>query len=96
MAMRKTIAAAAITGAVLFGGAGIADATVPAAPASSSTVTVAQDQPQNEQQDSDKTGLWGLLGLLGLGGLAALRRRNDTYRDNRTTGAQGTSGGTIR
>jgi MYXO-CTERM domain-containing protein len=79
--MRKTIAVAAATGALLFGGAGVAHATVPSAP-SSTTTTLADDNNNNNDNDSDKTGLWGLLGLLGLGGLAGLKRRNDTPRGN--------------
>jgi MYXO-CTERM domain-containing protein len=59
----------------LFSGAGIANATIPGAPISTSTTTLAQDnEPAN---DSDNTGLWGLAGLLGLLGLAGLMRRND-------------------
>jgi MYXO-CTERM domain-containing protein len=74
--MRKTLAVVSATGALLFGGVGIANAT-PSAPApSSTTVTLAQDDANHH--DSDKTGLWGLLGLLGLGGLAGLKRRKDT------------------
>ncbi|MDT7734850.1 MAG: hypothetical protein QOE12_2024 [Mycobacterium sp.] len=89
--MRKTIATAAATGALLFGGAGVAHATVPSAPAPSSTTTTLIAQDQN-QPKSDKTGLWGLVGLLGLGGLAGLKRRNDTIHG---TGA-GTAGGNLR
>ena len=75
--MRKTIAAVSAAGALLFGGAGVAHATVDSHPApSSTTTTVAQDD--NNQQHSDKTGLWGLLGLAGLAGLAGLKRRKDT------------------
>lgn len=77
--MRKTLAVTAATGALLFGGAGIADATVPSAPPSSTTTTtVAQTgDDANTNNHSDKTGLWGLLGLVGLAGLAGLRRRTD-------------------
>ncbi len=77
--MRKTLAVTAATGALLFGGAGIANATVAGAPPSSSTTTtVAQGgDDANTNNHSDKTGLWGLLGLTGLAGLAGLRRRND-------------------
>ncbi|MGZ8801546.1 MAG: WGxxGxxG family protein [Mycobacterium sp.] len=85
--MRKTIAVAAATGALLFGGAGVAHA-IPSAPApSSTTTTLAQDNPNDNE--SDKTGLWGLLGLLGLGGLAGLKRRDDAYRGTGTTGTPG-------
>ncbi|OBF81186.1 hypothetical protein A5791_05950 [Mycobacterium sp. 852002-51163_SCH5372311] len=75
--MRKFIAAISATGALVFGGAGVANATVESAPAPSSTTTTLADNNNNEQH-SDKTGLWGLLGLLGLGGLAGLKRRKDT------------------
>ena len=84
--MRKTIAVVVSSGALLFGGAGIANAalehsTVP----SSTTVTVAA--PDNDQnQKSDQTGLWGLVGLLGLGGLVGLRGR----RGAAGTGTAGT------
>jgi hypothetical protein len=89
--MRKAIAVAAATGALLFGGAGVAHATAPSSPTpSSTTTTLAQDNANNTK--SDKTGLWGLLGLLGLGGLAGLKRRNDV----RGTGTTGAPGGNIR
>jgi MYXO-CTERM domain-containing protein len=77
--MRRTIAVISATGALLFGGAGVANATVQSAPVpSSTTTTLADNTNNNNDQHSDKTGLWGLLGLLGLGGLAGLKRRNDT------------------
>jgi MYXO-CTERM domain-containing protein len=77
--MRGTIAVISATGALLFGGAGVANATVQSAPVpSSTTTTLADNTNNNNDQHSDKTGLWGLLGLLGLGGLAGLKRRNDT------------------
>ncbi|MBW0014525.1 WGxxGxxG family protein [Mycobacterium sp.] len=78
--MRKTIAVVSATGALLFGGAGVANATVDNAPASSSTTTTLADNTNTNttgDQHSDKSGLWGLLGLLGLGGLAGLKRRRD-------------------
>jgi LPXTG-motif cell wall-anchored protein len=75
--MRKFIAAISATGALVFGGAGVANATVHSAPAPSSTTTTLADNSNNDQH-SDKTGLWGLLGLLGLSGLAGLKRRKDT------------------
>ena len=74
--MRRTIAIVSATGALLFGGAGVANAAVSSAPAPSSTTTTLAEN--NNDQHSDKTGLWGLVGLLGLGGLAGLRRRKDT------------------
>lgn len=90
--MRKTVAVAATTGALLLGGAGVAHAT-PAAPAPSSTTTsLAQDNPSDN--NCDRTGLWGLLGLLGLAGLTLVKRRDGDYRQTGTTGAPG--GGTIR
>lgn len=74
--MRKTFGITLTTAALLFGGAGVANATAPRAPIpSSTTTTLAAD---TENHDSDKTGLWGLAGLLGLLGLAGLKRRNDT------------------
>jgi MYXO-CTERM domain-containing protein len=77
--MRKTIAVISATGALLFGGAGAANATVHSAPVPpSTTTTLADPSNNNNDQHSDKTGLWGLLGLLGLGGLAGLKRRNAT------------------
>ncbi|WP_156690023.1 WGxxGxxG family protein [Mycobacterium sp. Marseille-P9652] len=79
--MRKTIAAVSATGALLFCGAGVANAAVEGAPAPASTTTTQADTSNNtgDQQHSDKTGLWGLLGLLGLGGLAGLRGRRDNH-----------------
>jgi hypothetical protein len=77
--MRRTIAAISATGALLFAGAGVANATVESAPVPSSTTTTLADtgNNNNNEQHSDKTGLWGLLGLTGLLGLAGLKRRND-------------------
>ncbi|MDT5094703.1 MAG: hypothetical protein QOH60_4066 [Mycobacterium sp.] len=86
--MRKTVAVISATGALLFGGAGVAQATTGSpAPASTSTTLAADDN--NGDQGSDKTGLWGLLGLLGLGGLAGLKRRNDAHTDAGTVAAPG-------
>ncbi|MCV7379347.1 hypothetical protein BST11_05250 [Mycobacterium alsense] len=77
--MRKTIAVVSTAGALLFGGAGIANATVESATApASTTTTLADNTTNNGEQQSDKSGLWGLLGLLGLGGLVGLKRRKDT------------------
>jgi hypothetical protein len=75
--MRKTLVMACTTGALLFGGAGIANATVPSTPIPTSTTTTVADPDTNQHHDSDKTGLWGLAGLVGLLGLAGLKRRND-------------------
>lgn len=76
--MRRTIAVISATGALLFGGAGVANATVDSAPAPSSTTTSLADNNNTTDQHSDNNGLWGLLGLLGLGGLLGLKRRKDT------------------
>ncbi|OBB87730.1 WGxxGxxG family protein [Mycobacterium sp. 852002-30065_SCH5024008] len=75
--MRRTIAIVSATGALLFGGAGVANAAGPTTAAPSSTTTTLADNDNNNGQHNDKTGLWGLLGLLGLGGLAGLKRRKD-------------------
>lgn len=89
--MRKTVAIAAATGALFFGGAGVSHATVSAPAPSSTTTILAQEDPND--RGGDKTGLWGLLGLLGLGGLMGVNRRNGhSYRDTRTTGTTGTTG----
>lgn len=93
--MRKTIAVVSATGALLFGGAGIADATVGTGPVPSSTTTTLADPgnnqtDNNQDQKSDKTGLWGLLGLLGLGGLAGLRRHGKTDSATGIANASGT------
>jgi LPXTG-motif cell wall-anchored protein len=78
--MRKTIAVISATGALLFGGAGVANATVDSAPApSSTTTTLADNNNTSTDQHNDDNGLWGLLGLLGLGGLLGLKRRKDTH-----------------
>jgi MYXO-CTERM domain-containing protein len=75
--MRRTIAVVSATGALLFGGAGVANAAVAGALTPPSTTTTLADNTTstNNDQHSDKSGLWGLLGLLGLGGLAGLKRR---------------------
>lgn len=72
--MRKAIAVLGISGALAFGGAGIAQATPFDSPAPGTTITLAQ---ANNEDNSDNTGLWGLAGLLGLLGLLGLKRRND-------------------
>ena len=75
LSMRKTIGVSLTALTLLFGGAGVAQATAPAGPTpSSTTTTIAAD---TDEGDSDNTGLWGLAGLLGLLGLAGLKRRND-------------------
>jgi MYXO-CTERM domain-containing protein len=77
--MRKTIAIVSATGALMFGGAGIAEAAVQGAPAPSSTTTTLADNTNgNADQHSDNSGKYGLFGLLGLFGLAGLKRRNTT------------------
>jgi MYXO-CTERM domain-containing protein len=72
--MRKAIAILGMTGALTFGGAGLAHATTYDAPTPATTTTLAQSQVED---DGDNTGLWGLAGLLGLLGLLGLKRRND-------------------
>jgi MYXO-CTERM domain-containing protein len=73
--MRKTLGVPLTALTLLFGGAGVAQATTPIGPMpSSTTTTIAADTGNG---DSDETGLWGLAGLLGLLGLAGLKRRND-------------------
>ncbi|MCV7099712.1 WGxxGxxG family protein [Mycobacterium palustre] len=74
--MRRTIAVISTTGALLFGGAGVANAAVETATAPQTTSTTLADN--NNDQHNDNSGLWGLLGLLGLGGLVGLKRRKDT------------------
>lgn len=87
--MRKSLAVAAATGTLLFGGAGVAGATAANMPAPASTTTVAQTgDDSNNNHHSDKTGLWGLLGLAGLAGLAGLKRRNDVDVTTATTRGQ--------
>lgn len=94
--MHKTLAVAAASGALLFGGAGVADASAPSPQSpSSTTTTVAQSGDDANHTHSDKTGLWGLLGLTGLAGLAGLRRRHDANLGAGTAGP-GTRGQTPR
>jgi MYXO-CTERM domain-containing protein len=77
--MRKTIAVISATGALLLGGAGVADAAINGAPASSSASTTLADNTNGDNgQHGDDTGKWGMFGLLGLFGLAGLKRRNTT------------------
>jgi LPXTG-motif cell wall-anchored protein len=83
--MRKAIAVLGMTGALTFGGAGIAHATTYEAPAPATTTTLAQAEVED---DGDNTGLWGLAGLLGLLGLLGLKRREQRA----VTPAAGTAG----
>lgn len=76
--MREIIAAAAATGALLFGGAGVANATATEYVPMQGTTTVSA-QADEPDDDGDNTGLWGLAGLLGLLGLLGLKRRNDHH-----------------
>jgi LPXTG-motif cell wall-anchored protein len=77
--VRKTLGMTLTAAALMFGGAGVANATAPSAPVpSSTTTTLADDNSNTNNHHSDKTGLWGLVGLLGLAGLAGLKRRKDT------------------
>lgn len=64
--VRKTVALAALTGALVLAPAAGALADEPTL---AGATVIAQDTTQNQDQDSDKTGLWGLLGLVGLAGL---------------------------
>jgi MYXO-CTERM domain-containing protein len=92
--MRKTIVVGATTLTLLFGGAGVAQATEYNAPVPATTTSVAQQADQDD--DGDNTGLWGLAGLLGLFGLAGLKRRRDTA-DRTVVRGTGTAGtGTTR
>ena len=82
--MNKPLVVGATTLTLLFGGAGVANASTFEAPATTTT-TIAQEA---EHEDGDNTGLWGLAGLLGLLGLAGLKRRKDVdYPANRAGGA---------
>ncbi len=83
--MRKSIAIFGMTGALSFGGAGIAHATTYDSPVPATTTTVAQ---MEHEDDGGDNGLWGLAGLLGLLGLLGLKRRNDRP----VAGAVGTTG----
>ncbi len=76
--MRKTLGITLTTAALMFGGAGVANAAALSAPVPSSTTTILADDANSTNDNSDKTGLWGLVGLLGLVGLAGLKRRNNT------------------
>ncbi len=83
--MYKPLVVGATTLTLLFGGAGVANASPFHAPATTTMTTIAQEA---EQEDGDNTGLWGLAGLLGLLGLAGLKRRKDAdYPANRAGGA---------
>jgi MYXO-CTERM domain-containing protein len=87
--MRKIIATSATAITLLLGGAGVAHATAPVAPAPTSTITTLADDngtANNDDDHGDKTGLWGLAGLLGLIGLAGLKRRKDTPTTYPATG----------
>jgi LPXTG-motif cell wall-anchored protein len=87
--MQKTVAIGATTLALLFGGAGVANATELTTPAPSTTTTLAQGADQ--ESDNGDNGLWGLAGLLGLLGLLGLKRRKDAdYPANRGGGTGGT------
>lgn len=85
--MREIVAVAAAAGALLFGGAGVANATTEYAPVQGPTTTVVAQA--EEQEDGDNTGLWGLAGLLGLLGLIGLKRRKDNHGGTPAPGAPG-------
>src|SRR3954465_1277665 len=72
--MRKAVAILGVTGALTFGGAGIAHAPTYDSPVPNTTTPLAQSEAED---DGDNTGLWGLAGLLGLVGLLGLKRRDD-------------------
>ena len=77
--MHKTIAIVSATGALLFGGAGVAGATSQGAPTPQPTVTTLADNTSHDtDHDNGDYGKWGMFGLLGLFGLAGLKRRNTT------------------
>jgi len=84
--MRKAVAILGMTGALTFGGAGLANATTYDSPAPATTTTLAQSEANED--DGGDNGLWGLAGLLGLLGLMGLKRRNDRP----VAGAAGTTG----
>ena len=86
--MRKSVVIGATTLSLLFGGAGVAQATEYAAPVPATTTTVAQEM--EHEDDGGDNGLWGLAGLLGLLGLAGLKRRKDAdYPTTRGTAGPG-------
>ena len=87
--MRKTLGVSLTALTLLFGGAGVAQATTSVEPMPSSTTTTLAADSEND--GSDNTGLWGLTGLLGLLGLAGLKRRTDTNDFSRATN-RGTPG----
>ena len=93
--MRKTLAIAAATGALVFGSAGIANANPLGAPIPTATTTTLADNDNNQSdsnQHQDNSGKWGLAGLLGLAGLAGLLRRNrHAASDPAVTRAGGTA-----
>ncbi len=72
--MRKAVAILGVTGALTFGGAGVAHATMHEGPVPTTTTSLAQ---ADTDDDGHNTGLWGLAGLLGLLGLLGLKRRNE-------------------
>lgn len=88
--MHRTIAVISATGAMLFGGAGVAGAATDSATAPSSSSITLADKSTGETH-SDDNGKWGMFGLLGLFGLAGLKRRNttDAVVDAGPAGARG-------
>ena len=88
--MRKSVVIGATTLSLLFGSAGVAQATEFAAPVPATTTTVAQEM--EHEDDGGDNGLWGLAGLLGLLGVLGLKLRKDTdHAVARTTGPTGTT-----
>lgn len=90
--MRKMMGTSLTALALLFGGTGIANATVELTPAPVSTTTVVAQQDADDS-DSGDNGLWGLAGLLGLLGLLGLKRRkdHDVVANRGVTGGPGTT-----
>jgi MYXO-CTERM domain-containing protein len=77
--MQKPLVVGVTTLTLLFGGAGVANASTLEAPATTTTMFA-----QENEDDGSDNGLWGLAGLLGLLGLAGLKRRKDAdYPANR-------------
>lgn len=80
--MRKTLAAAALGGALVLGAPQIANAET-ATPEPTATAT---EHTTTTVEHKDRTGWWGLLGLAGLAGLAGLKKKPEQHvvRERRT------------
>ena len=81
LATLALILAFAFTVFAAGGGTALAGST-----ASTVAAPVAQGEQGNQGNQGNDFDEWGLLGLLGIGGLAGLRRRNDPYDRDRTSG----------